>query len=499
MNCSRNCLDLIRHEERLELEAYRDPVGIPTIGYGTTRYPDGRKVQLGESITEREAEAFLTFECNNVGKEVTKLVEVQLNQNQFDALVSFCYNVGIGAFRDSTLRRNLNQGDLQGAAEEFLRWNKGTINGVKQELRGLTRRRTREKQLFEKVGDEGTALVVEESPREKATLLEGYRDGENNVIVAWNNDQVVEIVTLDNAIKDNMIAVLQQYPRAGSFRIAPSGKTIPSGERIPFTDRESAISRVQNPPRLDRILDRGLEGEDVKRLQERLQDLGYYDGSIDGDFGRRTDAAVKEFQAKVFGLAEADGKVGQKTWAKLWGNTTSVPSRPLGPAIPGRHYLRLTKTNQRDEVGCTVLNLEYFKDGQPKESLSVCSGAPGKQFFRTGHDSISGSFESLPEGKWSLHNIEWADGEGNYSGKVWNNGLGPAKIRLDYKEPGTTRRSAIEIHIDWNRRNERGAGTAGCIGLHNVADFKILVGWLRETNPRDLFVDWGLGTCPQPQ
>jgi|SRR4029450_11163670 lysozyme len=91
MNCSRNCLDLIRHEERLELEAYRDPVGIPTIGYGTTRYPDGRKVQLGESITEREAEAFLTFECNNVGKEVTKLVEVQLNQNQFDALVSFCY------------------------------------------------------------------------------------------------------------------------------------------------------------------------------------------------------------------------------------------------------------------------------------------------------------------------------------------------------------------------------------------------------------------------
>jgi lysozyme len=69
---------------------------------------------------------------------------------------------------------------------------------------------------------------------------------------------------------------------------------------------------------------------------------------------------------------------------------------------------------------------------------------------------------------------------------------------MDYRGPDTTERSAIEIHIDWNRRNARGAGTAGCIGIHNVADFKTLVGWLRETDPRDVFVDWGLGTCPQP-
>jgi lysozyme len=499
MNCSRNCLDLVAEFEGLRLEAYLDPVGIPTIGYGTIRYPDGRKVQLGESITEREAEAFLTFECNNVGKEVTALVKVPLNQNQFDALVSFCYNAGLGAFTDSTLLRKLNASDFPGAVAEFLKWNKGTIKGVKQELRGLTRRRTKEKELFERGGGGGAPIQVEESPREKVNLLEGFRDGENNVIVAWNDDQVVEIVTLDSAIKDHVIAVLQQYPHAGSFRIAPSGKAIPSGERIPFTTRDSTIPTVQNPPRLDRVLVRGMEGEDVKRLQERLQDLGYYSGSIDGDFGRRTDAGVKEFQAKVFGVAEADGKVGQKTWGKLWGDATPVPTPPTGPVIPGRHYLRLTKTHQRDEVGCNVLNLEYFKDGQVKGSLGVCSGAPSKQFFRTGRDSISGSFEPLPEGRWILHDIEWADGSDNYNGKVWNNGLGPAKIRMDYKEPGTTRRSAIEIHIDWNRRNERGAGTAGCIGIHNVADFKFLVGWLRETDPRDLFVDWGLGTCPQPK
>lgn len=498
MNCSRNCLDLIEDFEGLRLEAYLDPVGIPTIGYGTIRYPDGRKVRLGDSITKREAEAFLTFECAHVGDDISALVHEPLNQNQFDALVSFCYNVGIGAFRGSALLQKLHQHDFQGAAAEFLRWNKGTINGVKQELRGLTRRRRREKELFGKVGEEGAAIVLEESPREKVTMLEGYRDGEKNVIVAWNNDQVIEMVTLENALKDTMITVLQQYPRAGNFHIAPAGKPLPAGERIPFVGGGSTIVKVENPPVLGRTLVHGAEGDDVKRLQERLQDLGYYGGAIDGDFGQRTDEAVKEFQSQLLGTAEADGKVGAKTWAKLWGDATSPSPVATGPAIPGKHYLRLTRTNQRDEVGCTVLNLEYFQDGQAQESLAVCSGAPSKQAFRTGTESISGSLEPLPEGRWSLHDIEWADGRDNYSGKVWNNGLGPAKIRLDYAGPGATRRSAIEIHIDWNRRNAKGAGTAGCIGIHHVADFKTLVSWLRRTNPRDLFVDWGLGTCPQP-
>ena len=104
--------------------------------------------------------------------------------------------------------------------------------------------------------------------------------------------------------------------------------------------------------------------------------------------------------------------------------------------------------------------------------------------------------EPLPEGKWSISNIEWKDGRDNYTGEVWNSGLGPAKIRTDFIEPGSTPRSAIEIHIDWNRSGA--PGTAGCVGVQNVADFKKLVTWLRDTDPRDLFVDWGLGTCPQP-
>ena len=68
---------------------------------------------------------------------------------------------------------------------------------------------------------------------------------------------------------------------------------------------------------------------------------------------------------------------------------------------------------------------------------------------------------------------------------------------LDYVEPGTTERSAIEIHIDWNR-NYGAPGTVGCIATYNIADYKRFVTWLRDTDPRDLYVDWKSGTCPNP-
>ena len=100
----------------------------------------------------------------------------------------------------------------------------------------------------------------------------------------------------------------------------------------------------------------------------------------------------------------------------------------------------------------------------------------------------------MPEGRWRVGDINFRDGKDNYTGKVWNAGLGPVKILLDYKEPDSTARAAIEIHIDWNKKTS--PGTAGCVGVRSVADYKTLVGWLRDTDPRDLFVDWGLGSCP---
>jgi GH24 family phage-related lysozyme (muramidase) len=130
------------------LEAYRDPVGIWTIGYGTTS-----GVKAGMRITKTQAEQYLREDLNQFERAVKDNVKVPLNTEQFSALVSFTYNVGEGALASSTLLRFLNQGDYQGAADEFLRWNKG--GG--QELPGLTRRRNAERSMF--LGQDYTAFL----------------------------------------------------------------------------------------------------------------------------------------------------------------------------------------------------------------------------------------------------------------------------------------------------------------------------------------------------
>lgn len=138
-------IDLIKSFEGLFLKPYLDPIKIPTIGYGTIQYPDGKKVTMNDpAITEAQAVEYLTHEVNQKAAGVEKLVKVPLNDNEFGALVSFAYNVGTGALEKSTLLKKLNAGDRAGAAEEFPRWNKA---GGK-ELPGLTKRRLAERDLF---------------------------------------------------------------------------------------------------------------------------------------------------------------------------------------------------------------------------------------------------------------------------------------------------------------------------------------------------------------
>lgn len=159
----------------------------------------------------------------------------------------------------------------------------------------------------------------------------------------------------------------------------------------------------------------------------------------------------------------------------------------------GRPRLVLTRTRKRDARGLELLNLAYIKPGAAVASLLVVSGAPGRQSFRTGAASKSGSLEPLPEGRYGIEDIAWAGGKDNYKAS-WGAGLGPASVPLRYLGPGATERSAIEIHYDANHGTS--PGTAGCIGLQSIDDLRTLVGWLRDTDPRDLYVDWGLGTCP---
>lgn len=168
------------------------------------------------------------------------------------------------------------------------------------------------------------------------------------------------------------------------------------------------------------------------------------------------------------------------------------------PADTKKHppYLLLTRTKQLDSRGLEKLKLSYIKDGGSAGSMIVVSGAPGAQRFRLGRDSRSGSLEPLPEGRWGIEDIQWASGRDSYSGS-WGPGLGPVSTPLRYLGPGSTERSAIEIHIDSNARTS--PGTAGCIGIADESDYRKLVGWLRDSNPRDLYVDYGLGSCQPPK
>jgi len=147
MNVSTNCLTLIKKYEGLKLKSYLCPAGVATIGYGNTRYKDGTPVTLGESITQDQADELLNSILEDFIESVNYLVKAPINQNQFDALVSFVYNVGSGNFQKSTLLKkiNVNPNDPT-IKDEFMRWvkSKGKV------LDGLVKRRTSEAELYYK-------------------------------------------------------------------------------------------------------------------------------------------------------------------------------------------------------------------------------------------------------------------------------------------------------------------------------------------------------------
>lgn len=144
MRTSEKGVALIKSFEGLNLTAYKDSVGVWTIGYGWTQPVDSKPISAGMTIKQDTAERLLKTGLVSYESDVSKLVKVKLNQGQFDALVSFAYNLGSRSLSTSTLLRKLNAGDYAGAADEFPRWNEA--GG--QVLAGLTRRREAERALF---------------------------------------------------------------------------------------------------------------------------------------------------------------------------------------------------------------------------------------------------------------------------------------------------------------------------------------------------------------
>lgn len=144
MKATSKCLALIKYFEGLKLEAYQDVVGVCTIGYGTTRYANGQKVKLGDKCTEEQAKEYLMDDLTLIEGKINRHFKT-INQDQFDALCSWVYNLGFGNLLVSSLRRCIlmdpNDPNIG------LEWNKWVYAG-KTKLTGLVRRRRSEYILY---------------------------------------------------------------------------------------------------------------------------------------------------------------------------------------------------------------------------------------------------------------------------------------------------------------------------------------------------------------
>ncbi|WP_375706181.1 lysozyme [Bartonella sp. AA2SXKL] len=143
---NKNCLNYLKKWEGLRLHAYRDASGVWTIGYGHTEKAGKPIVVEGMVITDTRAEILLLEDLRQYERAVEKAVYVDLSDEQFGALVSFCYNIGIIAFQNSTLLKKLNKGDYESVPIELQKW---TRAGGKR-LKGLVHRRAAEAGLWAK-------------------------------------------------------------------------------------------------------------------------------------------------------------------------------------------------------------------------------------------------------------------------------------------------------------------------------------------------------------
>ena len=147
MNLSENGLKELKASEAFRAKPYQDSAGVWTIGYGSTYYPDGKKVAKTDApLTELQASDLLLEVFN---KDFAGHIPDNVNQNQYDALASFIYNIGTKGFNMSTLKKKVlaNPNDPT-IKDQFLRWDKATIKGKKVTLAGLTKRRKREVKLY---------------------------------------------------------------------------------------------------------------------------------------------------------------------------------------------------------------------------------------------------------------------------------------------------------------------------------------------------------------
>ncbi|MEG5018643.1 MULTISPECIES: glycoside hydrolase family protein [unclassified Microcoleus] len=455
MKPSNECFELIKKWEGLHkklpdgrIQAYRDPVRIWTIGYGSIEHLDrNRPILEGDIITREAAERWLQIEVAEKAEDVDRLCQVKLQQCMFDALVSFTYNIGIGAFGKSTLLRELNKGNYEGSAREFDRWVNGEDNGTRRPLPGLINRRNDEEALFRRDGFLGL-------------------------------DSAIGFVTKPEDLAQ---------PPKGAFPYKPA--SVP----LPFT----------------RTLEKGHIGEDCYILNCALAGLKFLRlGSQLNEFTDITDSAVKLFQTRE-ALSRVDGKVGPETRRAIENALRRARGEHsnISSGIDGRVYCRLTRTRRDAYAGLEWCKLDFVnpQGNVVVDSLDVISGVPAAQRFLMWDDPESKprNLAPIPQDNYYISDIDWADGKDNYNAShpIHGDGLGPVWVSLvkpqerhescRLKEIGC--RDAFGFHADWNWIQSRTSpGSAGCACVTTIDDLRKLVKLLRKYDPRLLVVDWGL-------
>lgn len=199
-------LALIKKWEGWYPKAYKDPVGIWTIGWGTT----GEEAVPGRRITKKQGETFLRKSLQDDEATVKRLTDVPLTQHQFDALVSFVYNVGSGNYSKSTLRKLLNRKNYAGAAQQFVRFNKARSRetGKWMTLRGLTNRREDEAELFRTPDDaqekKRTAEVARQAPMTEPQNNESSVSPDG---VSYNENALQQLITKSDTFKMAILSI----------------------------------------------------------------------------------------------------------------------------------------------------------------------------------------------------------------------------------------------------------------------------------------------------
>lgn len=268
-------VDLIKSFEGCRLTAYQDSVGVWTIGYGHTS-----GVYSGMTITEAKAEEYLKGDLVTAENAVNGKVTYSIKQNQFDALVSFTYNVGSGNFGSSTLLKKLNQGDITGAANEFDKWNKA--GG--QVLEGLVRRRAAEKAMFLN----GTTTSGGSTSTGDSTIRS---------FQTWLNSNYGSGLSVDGIYGTNTkVAATKAYQKVLGV----------TADGIFGTNSKNAVKTLSS----------GSTGNAVHLLQGMLYCRGFNPNGVDGTYGSGTKSAVASFQ-KNKGLS-SDGIAGPATMYALY-------------------------------------------------------------------------------------------------------------------------------------------------------------------------------------